>query len=78
MRTSSIKSFVAAVSIAVALAVAVPTAQARPSFTPTDGPSFARSIEDARDGIVRAIARLLKRFGSPTSNAEIAPPLPGK
>lgn len=77
MRFSSIKSVVAALSIAVMLVVAVPAADARPAKSRET--SSARSREDARKSntVFRAIQRLLNRFfGGPTSNALPAPPLP--
>ena len=66
MRTSSIKSVLSAIAIALTLALAVPTANARPA-------------RDTRIGraqtIVRAAINLLKRLGGVTTNAGPSVPL---
>ena len=66
MRTSSIKSVLSALAIALTLAVAVPSADAKPT----------RSTRMGRgEAIVRAAISLLKRLGGITTNAGPSVPL---
>ena len=76
MRSSSIKSLVATVSIVIAISVTAPVASARPVKAPVDGPSTIGSIEESADRAFRAIKRLVIRYFGPTANAEISIPIP--
>jgi hypothetical protein len=71
MRSSSIKTFVAILSLTLTLAAAAPRAEARPS-QPT------RSTATAMDRIQRSVQQLMTRFFgiSFTSNALPTDPIP--
>lgn len=79
MRSSSMKSLVATLSIFTMLVMAVPAADARPA-RPRET-SSASSRDDVREpgGIARAMQRLLQRLfgGGVTSNSLPTVPIPG-
>ncbi|HYH09844.1 MAG TPA: hypothetical protein VEK11_22535 [Thermoanaerobaculia bacterium] len=78
MRSSSIKSTVLAVTVALTLSAAAPIASAGPSKVPTGTPSVIQQFEQAATRATTAARRLLTRFFGPTSTGLPGPPLPAE
>jgi hypothetical protein len=76
MRSSSIKSTVLALTIALTVTATAPIATARPSRVPAGTPSVAKQFEDATARATTAARRLLTRFYGFVANGLPQPPLP--
>ena len=76
MRSSSIKSLVATVSVVIALATVAPIASARPVKAPVDGPYTIGSIEQSASRAYSAVKHFVTRYFGPMANTEISIPLP--
>lgn len=79
MRSSSVKSIVAALSIVVAVTVSVPAANAAPAFA-RDREVMRDRAAAPRDGMFDVVRRLLIRFRGVRSNVTptIPTPAPGQ
>ena len=75
MRSSSVKTLTAAVTITLALSVTAPTAQAAKPTRATAGQA-QKARDYGRDGFFKTVQRLIQRIFTVSTQDVMAPPIP--